>query len=656
MGSSFSETLSLFFLEDGNLSAETKAQIRLHRLLTFLGAVLVPLFGPLRALSNPGAVDPMWARLGIAGLLAGLLGASYVSEWIRRNYVVWLRGLLYVLMGWFVIVAALNRFAGSYASGVLLVFMVLTLVVGLGARSMGPVLRFSGFGLLLMVGAVVLGPAPRNESLVLLGSMAAAALLEGVVIQAHVSTREELREREERVRGLANSIPGVVIQFYARPDGTFGLHFVSEHAEELLGISADPEGFYERCVECVPASHREELVASIDEAVEEGRPWRLETPFEKPDGERIWLLGTSTPVKQEEELVFNGVILDITERKRAEQVLHEERDRLETLFENLPTPVVRCTVEEGILIADVNKSFEEVFGVEASAVEGEDIDELLVPEDKREEAAEIARRALEENAQQAEVRRKAADGLRDFRLQVAGRTRDEGPPEVYVIYTDITEQKEREEQLERKNERLDSFASVVSHDLRNPLNVAKGRLGLASEDGDSSHLAAVDRALDRMDEIIRNVLTLTWGERELDPEALEPCRLNDVAERSWEQVDTAEARLCIEDDRVVRADQSRLRRLLGNLFRNTMEHGGTKGTVRIGTLPGGFFVEDDGPGIPPEEREEVFEAGYSSEDGGTGLGLSIVETIATAHGWSLSATDGPEGGARFEFIGIEGEE
>jgi PAS/PAC sensor hybrid histidine kinase (EC 2.7.13.3) len=103
----------------------------------------------------------------------------------------------------------------------------------------------------------------------------------------------------------------------------------------------------------------------------------------------------------------------------------------------------------------------------------------------------------------------------------------------------------------------------------------------------------------------------------------------------------------------VRADANRLQRLLENLFRNAIEHGGEDVTLRIGALDDGFFVEDDGPGIPSDQQEEVLKAGYSSDEEGTGLGLSIVKTIVDAHGWSLALTEGRDGGARFEVTGAE---
>lgn len=196
---------------------------------------------------------------------------------------------------------------------------------------------------------------------------------------------------------------------------------------------------------------------------------------------------------------------------------------------------------------------------------------------------------------------------------------------------------------------------MLSHDLRNPLNVAKGRLELARENGDLSHLETVDRALDRMEDIIEDVLTVTWGTQDLDPENLTFCNIGEMAETCWEQVDTARATLRVEDEVGVHADERRLQRLLENLFRNAVEHGGKEVTVWIGSLSNGFFVEDDGPGMPPETRDKAFTSGVSSNEEGTGLGLSIVRAIAEAHGWSLSVVDGREGGARFEFMGANGE-
>ena len=216
--------------------------------------------------------------------------------------------------------------------------------------------------------------------------------------------------------------------------------------------------------------------------------------------------------------------------------------------------------------------------------------------------------------------------------------------------------REREEQLERQNERLEEFASVVSHDLRNPLNVATGSLDLARSECDADELDAVADAHDRMEALITDLLALA---REGDGATeMGPVPLAEVVERCWRGVETGAATLRVETDRVVLADEGRLRQLLENLVRNSVEHGrrgrhGDGVSVTVGDLEGGFYVEDDGPGIPESDRERVFEAGYSTSDGGTGFGLKIVVDAARAQGWDVVATDGTDGGARIELIGVE---
>ncbi|SDY06995.1 sensor histidine kinase [Halopenitus persicus] len=222
-----------------------------------------------------------------------------------------------------------------------------------------------------------------------------------------------------------------------------------------------------------------------------------------------------------------------------------------------------------------------------------------------------------------------------------------------LTIADVTDRERYRTELERQNERLDRFASVVSHDLRNPLNVAQGRVELALETGDDEHLAAAANALDRMEELIADVLTLARQGQPIGE--TERVRLEAVAEAAWSVIEADAATLAVADDPAFRADADRLKQLLENLFRNAIEHGGSDVRVTVGALPDGtgFYVADDGPGIPEESREEVFEYGYTTNRDGTGFGLAIVSEIAEAHGWDVTATEGATGGARFEFAGVD---
>jgi len=207
----------------------------------------------------------------------------------------------------------------------------------------------------------------------------------------------------------------------------------------------------------------------------------------------------------------------------------------------------------------------------------------------------------------------------------------------------------REKTLEAQNERLETFAGVISHDLRNPLNVVTGSLRLAQRDLDSPHVDRAARAADRMEDLVEQVLTLaTQGQDISDPR---PVRLGSVAQSAWDTIDTRTAELRVEDGLgTVDGDPDRLREAFGNLFRNAIEHGGDDVHVRVGPCAGGFYVADDGPGIPDDARESVFDRGYTT--GGTGLGLAIVRTIVEAHGWSIRVGESVDSGARFEVTGV----
>jgi len=225
------------------------------------------------------------------------------------------------------------------------------------------------------------------------------------------------------------------------------------------------------------------------------------------------------------------------------------------------------------------------------------------------------------------------------------------------VYRDITARRERERERARRademahqNERLDRFASVLSHDLRSPLTAAQGYLELARERSENEHHDRIGDALARMESLIEDVLDLARNGEEVDDPA--PCVLADVAARCWDESAGRDASLVVETDATILADPGRLCRLFENLFRNAVEHGGDDVTVTVGDLDDGFYVEDDGPGIPAEDREAVFEFGYTTDARGTGFGLAIVREIAGAHRWRVGLADA-DGGARFEIRGVE---
>lgn len=121
---------------------------------------------------------------------------------------------------------------------------------------------------------------------------------------------------------------------------------------------------------------------------------------------------------------------------------------------------------------------------------------------------------------------------------------------------------------------------------------------------------------------------------------------------AWRNVATQEASLSVDADLTVGANRGRLLQLFDNCFRNAVQHGGPTVAVTVGELDDGFYIADDGPGVPEEDRQEIFQAGFTTHDDRTGYGLNLVGDIIEAHGWRVSIAESESRGARFEIRGL----
>lgn len=349
-----------------------------------------------------------------------------------------------------------------------------------------------------------------------------------------------------------------------------------------------------------------------------------------------------------EETGFAIILRDITERTERTQELQETRERMEFALTAIDAAVWDWNVD-----ADQSSYYpseEPLYGTTVETLD--DFMDVVRPDDQQ-QVRETLEYSLETGESKHEEFRVLRDG--DVRwIEASGKpVSDDGATHIIGVVRDITDRKESERELKRQNERLDRFASVVSHDLRNPLNVASGRLELAQQECDSEHLDDVAGAHGRMETLIDDVLTLArQGESVDEPE---PVALANTINRCWQTIETVNARLVVETEQTIQADPDRLKQLLENLFRNAIDHADDDVSVTVGGLDdsNGFYIADDGPGISPGERDEVFDAGYSTADEGTGLGLNIVQEIAETHEWDIRVIDGEAGGARFEISGVE---
>jgi len=403
--------------------------------------------------------------------------------------------------------------------------------------------------------------------------------------------------------------------------------------------------------------HRSALNANKGRAAPVFRPILLLTARDRierlPDA--VWdavddVLGT--PVAPNE---LRNRLGNLLERRRLSLELKRRKERSDerfrTIFETAPDPIV-VTDADGT-ITEANDVFARIVGRDRSALIGTAVTDLGFSPSDAIERILLRVDAGDGGAVETSVQLGSETDdpmITDLNADVVTAIGDAS--ERIGIFRDVTARERREAEMREQNDRLEEFASTIAHDLRNPLSIAKGHLDLAWTTGEEDYFETVVQAHDRMEQLIDEILSLArLGQHVMDPE---PVDLGEVARAAWEHTDTGECTLSIESSGVIEADEGRLQELFENLFRNVRDHGGE--AVAVGLLEDrrdvAVHVTDDGEGIPAADRAEVFESGFTSTDDGTGFGLSIVRQIVEGHGWDVTVTEGPAGGARFEISRI----
>jgi len=471
-----------------------------------------------------------------------------------------------------------------------------------------------------------------------------------VAINRDVTAR---KERELNLTFLKRAIDQAGIGI-----GTYGADgyatYVNERLAELVGT--DREDLRSRHMATLDTDLDRDRFREYWASFDDGERRIYETHVERVDtGEVVPVEVVTSRVTIDGASYQVNTLRDATARKRRKRNLEQFRSAVEHAGHS-----VIITDTDGRM-EYVNDAFETMSGYSAAEAIGRT--PAIVRSGEHDEAfyRDLWETILDGGVWQGEVTNERKDGTRYVVDQTIAPIFDDcGDISGFVaINRDVTALKEYERELEAQNDRLKRYGQTVAHDLRNPLALLDAELKQfqatvdgtdESVDADAVRLLCTDigATVDRMQTLIDDLLAMAeQGQRVLDSE---PTSIEAIATDAWSQIDTASATMSVEDGDVG-ADPDRLRELLSNLFRNAIEHAGNDVhvTVRPLDFTEGFAVEDDGPGIPADEREDVFERGFTTAEAGTGFGLAIVERIAHAHGWSVSVTEGRAGGARFEF-------
>ncbi|QLD84371.1 PAS domain S-box protein [Natronomonas halophila] len=465
---------------------------------------------------------------------------------------------------------------------------------------------------------------------------------------ADITDRKDRKEQLQHYRTLTQTASDAVV----RMDTESIIQDVNPAVSGIFGYSPD-ELIGESITKVMSDDMAEDHLRGLQRYLRDGErslDWEyIELTGVHADGTEVPVTISFGEYEHGGDHYFTGIIRDITERKAREQKLRETAHRLEAILQTVPSGVFMWDLDGEILL--LNEFARKIAGLEGSdeMVEGRPMTGVF-PEPLADQAHETQQRVLDaEGVIEVEEEASVAGDTRTYKTLSGPVYDDEGEIKATCgIATDITDQKRRQQDLERETERLERFASVLSHDLRSPVSVAQGYLELAQQEYDCADLDKVEEALHRTDSIIDDVLTLAReGDRVTNTTTVS---VQDVAVEAWNSVEHSAATLDMADSPSVQCDRQRVQRLFENLFRNAIEHGESDVTIRVGALAegDGFYVEDDGPGLPDTDSDRLFEWGYSADDG-TGFGLAIVEQIVEAHGWTIAAANRGSGGARFEI-------
>ena len=276
---------------------------------------------------------------------------------------------------------------------------------------------------------------------------------------------EALQESENRLREITTQVPGVVYQFYVRPNGAMGFYYISDRSEMVIGLKPDLEGYFERFSAIVIPEHRDGFIKSIVKSVNESSEWKYEGMLQKPSGEIIWFSGNSVPSLREDKMVFNGIVRDITERKRAEKALHESEQRYRAVFENTGTATV--IIEANTIISLCNSEFERLSGYTRNEIEG-----------KKSWTEFVIREDLDCMIAQHRIRRENHDhALQKYEFRfvpLTGEIRNiylvidtiHGTEKSVGSLMDITARKQAEDELKQRRGRLEQLIEERTGQLR----------------------------------------------------------------------------------------------------------------------------------------------------------------------------------------------
>ncbi len=505
--------------------------------------------------------------------------------------------------------------------------------------------------------------------------------MEGVSedITIRKNAEDELQKSETLLREMTTQFPGVVYQFYARPDGDLGFYYISDRSEEVLGLKPVLEKYLDRFVELVLPEYREGFINSILDSVKESKEWKFEGIMQKPSGDKIWFSGNSIPSQRENEIVFNGVVTDITERKRFEEELRSSEEKYRFLTDNMNDII--WTMDMNFNTTYVSPSIETVLGFTPQEQIQKNISMQITPESISKVQDAFAKEIVLEQQSRGDTRKIYTydldfyhkDGSIRMMEIVVSKIRDaQGVWTGFLgVSRDITERKHAEDALRnlQKLESLGVLAGGIAHDFNNLLGGVFGYIDLASSASKETEVIGyLKESLDTINRaraLTNQLLTFSKGGAPIrKTEHLLPI-IRETVQFALSGSNVSHIIDIDQDLWPCFIDKNQIGQVIDNIIINAQQAMPMGGTIEVTAknIPYGnkdhsiltedkyvkISVKDFGIGIPKEIIPYIFDPFFTTKTKGHGLGLATSYSIVNRHEGLLDIESEPSKGSTFHI-------
>ncbi len=512
-------------------------------------------------------------------------------------------------------------------------------------------------------------------------------------ITGRKNAEKEILESRRLLDAMASNIPGVVYRIHVTPEGTYGYDYISDRCLQILGIENDRETFFDRFTGCVVPEDRDRFISSVRHAISTKTLWEFEGRFVRPSGETIWVSVISSPKMENDRLVFDGVLFDISDRKRAEQDLVRKNEELNASYEQVAAAEeeLRGNLDEMTrteqalresetnyrLLADNGSDtiwvmrMDGVFTYHSPAVmqlrgfTPEEANRIGMEQALCPESLAFVRKKFQEEAEKP-VGEQWQDGIYELQMyRKDGGTvwveasvraiRDRGGnlTGLQGSARDITERKRAEVTLRRLHKKLDVLSQLTHQDLMTQIYVLNSYLELAKSEAKGSE--GIIRNIENGERAVRSIREITEFTRDYHNAGAKPPKWQNVKLAfilGLSHIPSGNIRHSIETENLEIFSDQLLEKAFRGLLENSLEHGGRVSRIHVWQVPApdGITIvfEDDGIGIPPTKKEQIFLYGEGARS--SLRGLSFVREILDITGITIRETGEPGKGARFEMM------